>query len=398
MVKCQGHWHIHGKCYDLSKGGMMDWHPGGRTILELVRDDDDATATFESYHVFAPSKAAILRRLADHEIPPCGAAAQPPSFESTGLYAVLGRRVAAALGSQRKATPGWWAKVCLGLAGLCLGWWWLLVSGSVLAGCWLGLCQWIVAYSALHDGCHYAVFHRNPNANLRLSAVCCAVLNLWHPHRWLYHHAVRHHAFTGDDTHDPDRRHLTPFIDKRTPHLHRTSLFVCITVLFPGLWFGQALSYLGWWGRNRLWGMKGIRDPYVPWIALGWALRLGTAWCNPVGSLLWAGTANLIYALTILPDHDTRTTARNSAVRHTRDWGEAQVRHSANFGGRVCFNLFGGINYQIEHHLFPGLNHMYYPTIAPIVQQTCAEFGVPYVHFPTVASAFYDCLQCFHRG
>ena len=35
-----------------------------------------------------------------------------------------------------------------------------------------------------------------------------------------------------------------------------------------------------------------------------------------------------------------------------------------------------GLNFQIEHHLFPRICHVYYPAIAGIVEATCAEFGV----------------------
>jgi linoleoyl-CoA desaturase len=38
----------------------------------------------------------------------------------------------------------------------------------------------------------------------------------------------------------------------------------------------------------------------------------------------------------------------------------------------------GGLNFQIEHHLFPRVCHVHYPAIAPIVEQTCRDFGVPY--------------------
>jgi len=38
----------------------------------------------------------------------------------------------------------------------------------------------------------------------------------------------------------------------------------------------------------------------------------------------------------------------------------------------------GGLNFQIEHHLFPSVCHMYLPIIAPVVKQTCEEFNVPY--------------------
>jgi linoleoyl-CoA desaturase len=38
----------------------------------------------------------------------------------------------------------------------------------------------------------------------------------------------------------------------------------------------------------------------------------------------------------------------------------------------------GGLNFQIEHHLFPTLSHVNYPAIAGVVEQTCREYGVPY--------------------
>ncbi|CAM9734059.1 unnamed protein product, partial [Choristocarpus tenellus] len=53
----------------------------------------------------------------------------------------------------------------------------------------------------------------------------------------------------------------------------------------------------------------------------------------------------------------------------------------------------GGINYQIEHHLFPSMSHMHYQDIAPIVQATCDDFGVPYSFHPTLWSAYISFLK-----
>jgi linoleoyl-CoA desaturase len=47
----------------------------------------------------------------------------------------------------------------------------------------------------------------------------------------------------------------------------------------------------------------------------------------------------------------------------------------------------GGLNYQIEHHLFPHMCHLLYPKIAPIVRATCQEFGLPYRSYPTFRAA-----------
>lgn len=47
----------------------------------------------------------------------------------------------------------------------------------------------------------------------------------------------------------------------------------------------------------------------------------------------------------------------------------------------------GALNFQIEHHLFPGIAHTHYPKLAPLVRRTCEEFGVRYVSRPTLLSA-----------
>ncbi|CAN0524971.1 unnamed protein product [Ectocarpus sp. 8 AP-2014] len=53
----------------------------------------------------------------------------------------------------------------------------------------------------------------------------------------------------------------------------------------------------------------------------------------------------------------------------------------------------GGINYQIEHHLFPSMSHMLYAEIAPIVKDACEEFDIPYNAHPTLWSAYASYLK-----
>jgi fatty acid desaturase len=76
----------------------------------------------------------------------------------------------------------------------------------------------------------------------------------------------------------------------------------------------------------------------------------------------------------------------------SRDWAALQVMTSSNFANDSAFWTFlsGGLNFQIEHHLFPGVNHMHLRNISPIVKQACKEFGVPYYSFPTFAAAVYS--------
>jgi len=74
---------------------------------------------------------------------------------------------------------------------------------------------------------------------------------------------------------------------------------------------------------------------------------------------------------------------------HDRDDGGAgytqmQVETSSNVGGSwLCF-MNGGLNYQIEHHIFPRVHHGLYPRLQPIVRRFCEAKGWRYTHFPTV--------------
>jgi len=47
----------------------------------------------------------------------------------------------------------------------------------------------------------------------------------------------------------------------------------------------------------------------------------------------------------------------------------------------------GGLNFQVEHHLFPKISHIHYPAISKIVRDTCKEFNVKYIEYPTFFSA-----------
>ena len=67
--------------------------------------------------------------------------------------------------------------------------------------------------------------------------------------------------------------------------------------------------------------------------------------------------------------------------RVAEGWAEHQVRSTVDFarGNRVLTWYLGGLNYQIEHHLFPKLCHLRYPAISGVVEEVCAQFGVPYL-------------------
>lgn len=70
-------------------------------------------------------------------------------------------------------------------------------------------------------------------------------------------------------------------------------------------------------------------------------------------------------------------------------WAEHQMRTTANFATNcpVAAFFLGGLNRQIEHHLFPKICHIHYPQVGKIVKETAAEFNIPYIESPTFLSA-----------
>ena len=61
----------------------------------------------------------------------------------------------------------------------------------------------------------------------------------------------------------------------------------------------------------------------------------------------------------------------------------------------------GGLNFQVEHHLFTNISHVHYTEIAPIVKDTAIEFGIPYYEFDTFNQAVvshWKTLKMLGRG
>ena len=71
------------------------------------------------------------------------------------------------------------------------------------------------------------------------------------------------------------------------------------------------------------------------------------------------------------------------------NWAIHQMNTTVNFSrkNKLISWYVGGLNFQIEHHLFPKVCHVHYPQIAPIVKQTAEEFGIPYMENETLLQA-----------
>ncbi|MBL7954204.1 MAG: acyl-CoA desaturase [Flavobacteriales bacterium] len=80
------------------------------------------------------------------------------------------------------------------------------------------------------------------------------------------------------------------------------------------------------------------------------------------------------------------------------EWAVHELLTTADFAPDHRFITWytGGLNYQIEHHLFPYISHVHYPAIAPIVQRVAAEYGLPYNVKPTTRNAIRSHVRRLH--
>jgi linoleoyl-CoA desaturase len=86
-------------------------------------------------------------------------------------------------------------------------------------------------------------------------------------------------------------------------------------------------------------------------------------------------------------------TDRNSKI----DWAIAQIETSSSVGGRFLGFFHGGLNYQIEHHLFPRISHVHYYKIKPIIQEWCKENNIKYNYYNNIYDNIISCYKHLHN-
>lgn len=422
---------IHGRRYDLSP--FVASHPGGPTAL-LLAHGIDATALFESYHSLSLLPAKLL---AKYELPSSSSVASAsslvgdatprpgaaPAAAADPVYDAMRARVVGLFDARGRGTKA--SRTRLAYYALTLALWVTLLRGYA-HGCWAALplyvlCAWHVAGIG-HDAAHFEV-SAEPLVN---SVLACCIGTISNPLQWYYQHTVGHHSHTNDADQDPDLHHYAPFLRVHAGVPHRPWHRAQHLLAFPFMLlfaFGQAL-----WqplvqpplGRRdgSVWLVNGITPVLMQgrlrvaalsrgmlglYVALHLLLPL---WLAPSASravafcLLLLGGTGAVFGLCSAINH---LTPQAAAVGGAPDpaaapggllhsWAARQAIASNNFctGSTLAFWLSNGLNYQVEHHLFPGINHEHLPAIAPAVEATCAEFGVPYNSFDSWSAVATD--------
>lgn len=282
--------------------------------------------------------------------------------------------------------------------------WWAALP---LSAVW-GVCSAMVGFSVMHDGNHGAY---SDSALVNRAAGASFDLLGGSSYVWRMIHQVGHHVHTNVAERDPDIHTADPHFRRIKPQQpfytwYRLQVWY-LPVLYATLIFELYLRDFAAMALGR-WG--GVRFQPVP--PREWALfAFAKAWYivynvliplhfHPLGRvlLLYAVSSIVAGLLTVMMfqvNHVTALAAQFSVDRSTgtvhEDWAVSQVRGSSNFAsGSVLWNhLSGGLNHQIEHHLFPTVCHVHYPALSRIVQKTCAEYGIPYNSY----SSFWTAIK-----
>jgi fatty acid desaturase len=357
-------------------------------------------------------------------------------FEENGFYKTLTRRVRAHFGAKSDAESvtknvktNWWWNLKVGALSLVLvasflaafflpG---LPVAATRAMGAVAGSSLIMVGFTAMHDASHFALGARDSWKN-KFALRVWNSLALWDSGKWLYHHMIRHHSFTGDVNLDPDVIHSRPLVRKHLdadPNqyvgwmnrslLATTDVYSWITTFVYAAILNNAQMFLYnvvWNGTGELWNMPLEKTAFRKfWWE--YALSLGVLAAHVFKgdfytSLAYFTAASISYGMCILADHDTFESAiENHVDLGEKDWGEIQVRHAADFASNDSLastlfgELFGSINAQIGHHLYPSVNHVYLKELVPLIRQACEEFDIPYASHGTLLSALLSVSKNF---
>ena len=293
-------------------------------------------------------------------------------------------------------TAGSWAVLVFVQPGLVLG---LLC----LAGLSLGAL--LTAFCVQHDANHGAYFRRRRYNHL-LGWSADALLG-FSSYAWRVKHNVAHHTYTNIDGFDDDARQvpLARFAPSQQPrpwyrfqHLYIWPMYALmglrlqtigdISVFLRGSVGESAIRAPRGWNLAGVIGGKAI---FVTW-AIVIPLLVYPWWAVLAGYLGFVMITSLIMATTFQLAHCVEEASYMSAAQARTTppvWAVHEVESTVDFCPRnpVLTWVLGGLNFQIEHHLFPLLPHTHYPQISEIVRRNCAKHGIRYSSQPSLKAA-----------
>ncbi len=284
---------------------------------------------------------------------------------------------------------------------------WALI-GIALAG---------IGMSVMHDANHGAY-----SSNERINKLVGTSLNLLGGtvENWKFQHNLLHHTYTniGGLDEDIDTKliiRLSPHAESKPVHRHQwyyAFFLYSVLTLYWGL-LKDLVQYFQYKkaGLNRkstgsnIWWLIGTSIMKLAYffMFLGLPVIAGISfWKVLTGFLLMHVIAGLILSVVFQMAHtveETEFPLPDANGNMENSWAVHQLSTTMNFsrGNKLLSWYVGGLNYQVEHHLFTRICHVHYPAISDIVKQTADEFGVPYLEKKTFREAFMSHVRLLKK-
>lgn len=267
--------------------------------------------------------------------------------------------------------------------------WWQAIPLAILVGLFVAG----IGMNIQHDGSHQAYsdkpwINKLAAMSLELGGGSC--------YYWRHQHTILHHTYTNVSGHDHDVDigifgRLTPHQEHRSfhraQHLYMWFLYAFMAIrwqLFGDIWY----AVRGGIGAHKIprpkgWDLAVMVLGKLVFLTLAFVIpMMYHPWYSVVGCYLLAGgTLGLVLAVVFQLAHaveDAEFVLPTDANRIENAWAIHQAESTVDFArsSKAAAFLLGGLNYQIEHHLFPRICHLHYPQLTKIVEQTCKDHGV----------------------
>jgi linoleoyl-CoA desaturase len=257
----------------------------------------------------------------------------------------------------------------------------------------------------MHDGNHGSYSTKKWINNIMGLTANMMGVNAW---MWKHKHNVIHHTYTNVDGVDDDLTKtalLRMCPSQKQLKIHRYQYIYCIPLygLTSLLWtfFTDFTKYFGHKIHATATRKMEIKEHIIFWLSKSLyavfyiALPLYMVGFLPfiTGFMAVHITLGITLAIVFQLAHVVEAThfvdANKKALKIDDEWAIHQVQTTADFAtnNKIISWLTGGLNYQVEHHLFPKISHVHYPAIHKIVKDTCRKFSVRFNNYPSMTAA-----------
>jgi len=383
--------------YTYSVKDLSKIHPGGPLFLEMF-SGQDATNAFMSYH---------RRKFPHHKYYGMKEFSIKPNDEWYDKdYLELCEKVAHVIPLHKSFAPlSYYIKIFVLLgSAISLEYYmhYYIVYKWYLAA-FMGLLYALIGLNIQHDANHGAIsrhFWVNRILGLTQNWIGGSAIS------WIHQHVVQHHIFTNDIRYDPDIsgtrllrlnpiREWQPYYSLQYIYFFAliglygwTAIFDFIRDVWTGINYTKMSQYVV---KQRRFDLLCSCIFITRWVAFPIYQTQSIYTIIQISPMMIV--AGYYLAFFFILSHNFVGTKFWEICDDRKGFLYRQVTSSSNVGGEwLCF-LNGGLNYQIEHHLFPRMNHTHYPKVAPIVKEFCKEKNIPYLHFDSITENLQSTIQ-----